>query len=98
VAPRDPSDGHAPVRLAAGYECPVLGLFGGADTGITGEDVQSFRQALDAAGVQNELVIYDGAPHSFFDRTYDRHREACDDAWRRILAFVGASSTESVPG
>jgi carboxymethylenebutenolidase len=88
VAPRDQADTNAPVLLAPGFECPVLGLFGGTDQGITREDVQAFGQALDAAGVANELVTYDGAPHSFFDRTFDQYREECDDAWRRILAFI----------
>jgi carboxymethylenebutenolidase len=88
VAPRDQDDMNAPVLLAPGYECPVLGLFGGADEGITRDDIEAFGQALDAAGVANDLVTYDGAPHSFFDRTFDQYRDACDDAWRRILAFV----------
>ena len=35
------------------------------------------------------MVIYDGAPHSFFDRTFAEHEAACDDAWRQILGFVG---------
>jgi carboxymethylenebutenolidase len=85
---RDESETDAPVLLARSYECPVLGLFGGADQGISRRDVDAFRQALDQAGVRNELVVYDGAPHSFFDRTYDQHRDACEDAWRRILLFV----------
>ena len=69
----------------------MLGLFGGADPGIPGQDLRDFGQVLDEAGVANELVVYDGAPHSFFDRTFEQHREACDDAWRRVLAFVGRS-------
>jgi carboxymethylenebutenolidase len=36
------------------------------------------------------MVIYPGAPHSFFDRKADAHKEACDDAWTRVLRFVGA--------
>jgi carboxymethylenebutenolidase len=88
VGERDPGDAQAPVHLADAYACPVLGLFGGTDGGIPWEDVEGFRQALDAAGVANEIVTYDGAPHSFFDRSSDQHREACDDAWRRMLAFV----------
>ena len=84
-----PDDPRAPVRLASGYRCPVLGLFGGADKGIPVADVERFRAALDGAGVANELVVYDGAPHSFFDRSFEKHRDACDDAWRRVLAFVG---------
>jgi carboxymethylenebutenolidase len=86
---RGPDDDRAPIRVAPGYRCPVLGLFGGADEGIPVEAIERFRQTLDDAGVTNEMVIYDGATHSFFDRTFDEHREACDDAWRRVLAFVG---------
>ena len=86
---RGPDDDTAPVRLAPRYRCPVLGLFGGADEGIPREAIDGFKQALDDAGVQNEMVVYDGAPHSFFDRTFEEHREACDDAWLRMLRFVG---------
>ncbi len=88
VARNDGADPNAPVDLAGSYACPVLGLFGGADQGITREDVESFRTALDAAGVRNEVAVYEGAPHSFFDRTFAQYREECDDAWNRILPFV----------
>ncbi|MGH2752150.1 MAG: dienelactone hydrolase family protein [Actinomycetota bacterium] len=80
----------APVRLAPHYRCPVLGLFGGADELIPAEEVDRFRRALDEAGVPSEIVVYAGAPHSFFDRAFAEHHEACDDAWRRVLGFVGA--------
>jgi carboxymethylenebutenolidase len=86
---RGPDDPTAPVRLAPQYRCPVLGLFGGADEGIPASEVERFHRTLDEAGVQNEMVVYPDAPHSFFDRTFDQHREACDDAWRRMLSFVG---------
>jgi carboxymethylenebutenolidase len=86
-----PDDDTAPVRLAPEYRCPVLGLFGGADQGIPPEAIDAFKRALDAAGVQNEMVVYDGAPHSFFDRTFEEHRQACDDAWLRMLRFMGRS-------
>src|SRR2546427_593494 len=68
---RDPKDDVAPVVLAKAYACPVLGLFGGADSSVPPEAVEEFRSALDRAGIQNELVVYDGAPHSFFDRKAD---------------------------
>ena len=67
---------------------PVLGLFGGADHAITREHVDAFRQALEDAGVKNEIVVYDGAPHSFFDRTFAQYRNEGEDAWRRILSFI----------
>ncbi len=89
---RGPDDDRAPIRLAPLFRCPVLGLFGGADEGIPREAIDGFHDALDEAGVPNEMVVYEGAPHSFFDRAFDEHREACDDAWRRVLAFVRAGS------
>jgi carboxymethylenebutenolidase len=93
VAERKPgADPDAPVLLAARYECPVLGLFGGTDRNITGDHVEAFRRALDKAGVPNEIVVYDGAPHSFFDRTFAQFGEECDDAWRSMLSFIEANS------
>ena len=70
------------------FEAPILALMGGADEGIPVEAVREFEAALSAAGVEHEVVIYEGAPHSFFDR---KHEEFADDsahAWRRLLGFV----------
>jgi carboxymethylenebutenolidase len=86
-----PDDPRAPIALAPGYRCRVLGLFGGADEGIPAASIDGFRRTLTEAGVPNEIVVYEGAPHSFFDRSFDEHREACDDAWRRVLNFVRGS-------
>lgn len=85
----DAEDTEAPTALAQGYRAPVLGVFGGADRSISVSDVSAFRDALDRAGVVNEIVTYDGAPHSFFDRKSADFAAACDDAWGRILRFVG---------
>jgi carboxymethylenebutenolidase len=68
--------------------CPVLGLFGGADEAIPTSEVDTFDRLLDEAGVEHDVVVYPGAPHSFFDRRYEEHAGACSDAWRRVLAFL----------
>ena len=78
----------APVDVAGQFVSPVLGLFGGADQGIPHQSVESFGRALTAAGVDNELVSYPGAPHAFFDRKAVDFAEAAEDAWRRVLEFV----------
>ncbi len=88
--PREPGDTNAPTLLASSYACPVLGLFGGADQVIPKEAIEAFDDALTGAGVEHEIVVYEGAPHSFFDRSFEEHAEASADAWRRMLAFVGA--------
>jgi dienelactone hydrolase len=35
---------------------------------------------------------YAGAPHSFFDRRFEEHAEASEDAWRRVRANAPVSS------
>jgi carboxymethylenebutenolidase len=82
-------DGSAgPTQRAAELKAPILALMGGADEGIPVEDVQAFERALDEAGVEHEIAVYDGAPHSFFDRKFEEFADASEDAWRRTLAFV----------
>ena len=61
---------------------------GGADAGIPVDQVHEFEQALAAAAVEHEIVIYDGAPHSFFDRKQEEFADASADAWSRVLAFI----------
>lgn len=68
---------------------PVLGLFGGADQGIPVSDVHRLEEKLKTTGQPIDVVIYPGAPHSFFDRKWTEFAEASADAWTRILAFVG---------
>jgi acetyl esterase/lipase len=44
---------------------PVLTLTGAADGLIRVPPVQEFHAALDAAGVENELIVYPGLDHGF---------------------------------
>lgn len=81
-------DSPGPIASAAEMRCPVLGLFGGADQAIPVEDVERFDEALTAAEVEHEIHVYPGAPHSFFDRRFEEHAEASEDAWRRMLGFL----------
>jgi len=82
-------DGSAgPSQRAADLKAPILALMGGADEGIPVEDVRAFERALEDAGVEHEIAIYDGAPHSFFDRKFEQFADASADAWDRTLAFV----------
>ena len=83
-----------PVARVPAFRCPVLGLFGGADEGITPESITAFDEALKVAGIDHELATYLGAPHSFFDRTATEHADAAQDAWRRVLNFVGVAVSD----
>jgi carboxymethylenebutenolidase len=77
-----------PTERAAELDAPILALQAGVDQNILPEHNAAFEAALTAAGVEHELVVYEGAPHSFFDRRYEEHADASADAWERVLAFI----------
>ena len=83
---RDGSPG--PIERAGELRGPILALMGGDDAAIPPEDVAALDEALDGAGVEHEVITYDGAPHSFFDRKHEEFADASEDAWRRTLAFI----------
>jgi carboxymethylenebutenolidase len=87
---RDGSPG--PVDRAAEMTCPILALQAGDDQNITADDNAAFGRALAVAGVEHEVITYDGAPHSFFDRKYEEFADASADAWRRTLEFIAQRS------
>ncbi len=68
-------------------KAPLLMLIAGADF-TPQEAFQVFDKELTAGNVSHEMHTYEGAPHSFFDRSFEQWKDACDDAWRRMLAFV----------
>jgi carboxymethylenebutenolidase len=67
---------------------PLLLLLAGNDQATTQEDFAQFDAELTKAGVPHRKVVYEGAPHSFFDRTFEEHKDASADAWRQMLAFI----------
>jgi len=81
----------APIERVDEYTAPLLGLFGGADAGIPQTSVDAFDEALTAAGKPHAFTTYEGAPHSFFDRRFAEHQDACKDAWGRMLSFIASN-------
>ena len=88
--PTGPSrnDTPAPAEVAGQMHGSLLGIFGGADQGISPGIVDAFKRSLAAAGVDHEIVTYPGAPHSFFDRKQAEYADSSADAWERVLEFV----------
>jgi carboxymethylenebutenolidase len=85
---RDP---ELPEHFVTGIRCPVLGLFGGADSVIPVSVPRAFDEYLDRAAVAHQIVIYPGEPHGFFERHHRGeagHEAAVSDAWRKLLDFV----------
>jgi carboxymethylenebutenolidase len=69
---------------------PILGNFGGKDMGIPPKDVEAFEKALKDAGKKSDIKIYPGAGHAFMNPNNKEGyvKEAADDAWKRIDAFL----------
>ena len=84
-----------PAQRAHEMEAPILALQAGADANISADDNAAFDEALTTAGVQHELVTFDGAPHSFFDRRHQDFAAASEEAWRRVIAFLERYARES---
>jgi carboxymethylenebutenolidase len=84
-----------PVDVAAALSGPVLGLYGGADTGIPQDSVEKMRAALAAANAaarSSEIVVYPEAPHAFHaDYRPSYRKDAAEDGWRRCLAWFKAN-------
>lgn len=83
--PRHPTD------LVGELKAPVLGLYGGVDTGIPIETVDAMEAALkngSPAAKASEIVLYDNAPHAFHaDYRPSYRKEEAEDGWRRMLAW-----------
>ncbi len=80
-----------PVDVAASLKGPVLGLYGGQDSGIPLDSVDKMKAALAAgspAAKKSEFVIYPDAPHAFHaDYRPSYRKEAAEDGWKRAQAW-----------
>jgi len=86
--PGERNGAPGPTQRAGELQAPILALQAGDDASILPEDNAAFEAALTEAGVDHEIVTYDGAPHSFFDRKHEEFADASADAWERVLAFI----------
>jgi carboxymethylenebutenolidase len=85
-----------PIDLAKNLHGPVLGLYGGADTGIPNESVDKMRAALKAAGtpaaMKSEIITYPDTPHAFNADYRPSYRKGpAEDGWKRALAWFKAN-------
>lgn len=80
-----------PLDLVGQLKAPVLGLYGGKDTGIPLESVDAMKAALktgSAAARASEFVIFPEAPHAFHADYRPSYREqAAQDGWTRMLTW-----------
>ncbi|XBS69597.1 dienelactone hydrolase family protein [Acerihabitans sp. KWT182] len=77
-----------PVEIVRELVAPVLGLYGGQDTGILAEHIEAMRLALNDAGADADIRVYPDAGHAFYaDYRASYHAASAEDGWRRMLQW-----------
>ncbi|MBD1891013.1 dienelactone hydrolase family protein [Coleofasciculus sp. FACHB-SPT9] len=77
-----------PVDIASALSVPILGLYGGKDTGITLDTVEQMRDRLKSSTSKSDIIVYPNAPHAFFADYRPSYREKeAKDGWKRLQAW-----------
>ena len=91
VGPVSPLNPQQPVDVVTQLKAPVLGLYGGADSGIPQDNIDTMKTALKAgnpAAKASAFQVYADAPHAFHADYRPSYREAAaKDGWSRMLAW-----------
>ena len=90
----NPLQPRHPLDLVAKLKAPVLGLYGGQDTGIPLDTVEAMKKALaggNAAARDSRFIVYPDAPHAFHADYRPSYRQAdAQDGWKQCLAWFKA--------
>jgi carboxymethylenebutenolidase len=87
-----PFYGHPPTdEEIPNISCPILAFYGNQDANLM-QSLPAFKENMQKQNKKFEAVVYPGAGHAFFNDTNARmyNREAADDAWKKVLAFLRA--------
>ena len=84
-----------PVDLAATMRAPVLGLYGGKDSGIPLDTIEKMKAALATgtpAAKAAQFVVYPDASHAFHADYRPSFRQGpAEDGWKRCLQWFKAN-------
>ncbi len=67
---------------------PVLGVFGAEDGSIPLNEVEGFESALNEAGIENTITVYEGVGHAFVKSTTYDQGGAPQAAAQQLIAFL----------
>jgi carboxymethylenebutenolidase len=84
-------------EILASIDHEVYGSFAEMDNGIPPETVNEFISALRAAGVENDVHIYDEVNHGFWlriDGDPELRTEPGLDAWQRLKSYFGRTLSD----
>lgn len=88
TGPKNDLQPQHPIDVAADLKAPVLGLYGGRDTGIPQDTVDAMNAAIRKAGGKSRIQVYTEAGHAFNADYRPSYREVdAKDAWGRMLIW-----------
>lgn len=77
-----------PIDIASNLHAPVLGLYGGKDTGIALDTVEQMRDRLRSCSADSEIIVYPEAPHAFHADYRPSYRPTeAEDGWKQLQAW-----------
>jgi carboxymethylenebutenolidase len=81
-------EGPSPFDRTAEIQCPLIGLFGEADSNPSPADMRTLDAELTKHGKVHTFHSYPGANHAFMNARGERyHAAAAQDSWPKTLAF-----------
>jgi len=77
-----------PLDYAGGFKAPIIGFYGGKDTGIPLESIERMRGALKVVDDESQINVYPEAQHGFnADYRPSYKKDDAEDAWKKMLAW-----------
>jgi carboxymethylenebutenolidase len=77
-----------PLDYAGGLKAPVIGFYGGKDTGISLESIERMRGALRVVDDPSQINVYPEAQHGFnADYRTSYKKDDAQDAWQKMLVW-----------
>ena len=85
-SPKNEAQPTMPIDVAKDLKVPVIGFYGGLDTGIPLNTVHQMQDALKKGKSKSEIVVYPNAQHGFnADYRPSYNQESAMDAWAKML-------------
>jgi carboxymethylenebutenolidase len=87
-SPKNEAQPTTPFDYAKDLKVPVIGFYGGQDTGIPLDGVQRMQDELKKGKSGSEIVVYPNAQHGFHaDYRPSFNKESSEDAWQKLLSW-----------
>lgn len=81
-------DTQYPVDIAASLTVPVLGLYGGKDTGIPADSIEKMRSGLAKGKTGSKIIVYPEAEHGFHaDYRPSYNEKSAKEGWSELLGW-----------